>query len=309
MKRVLITGGSGFIGSNLVRRLAGKSEVHLLLREGSNTWRIQDVLEKCTVHRVDLSERERLAKTVKSISPDSIYHLATYGAYSTQKSFDDFVQTNFVGGVNLLDACAGAGFGRFINVSSSSEYGLKDKPMAETDILEPNGLYGITKAAFTNYCSWKSKFENLPITTFRIFAAYGYYEDAMRMFPSLIVPLLRGNAPALGHPDSVRDFIFIEDIIDAFQTAPGNLECEGKILNLGTGTQHTIKEAADIACRLIGTDVSPQWGQIKNRQLEPKMWVADMSNTFKTLGWKPKYDLVGGIGKTIRWFRGNIGHY
>jgi nucleoside-diphosphate-sugar epimerase len=309
MKKALVTGGSGFIGANLVRRLIGKNEVHLILREGSDTWRINEVLDKCVIHRADLSNRESLFSTVKEIAPDYIYHLAAYGAYSTQKNFEDFMKTNFTGAANLLDACAASGFSKFVSAGSSSEYGMKDRPMSESDVLEPNGLYGISKAAFTHYCMWKAKTDGLPITAFRLFAAYGPYEDKMRLFPSLLVPLLRKDRPKLGNPGSVRDFIFVDDVVDAFGSAAESKKSDGEILNLGTGIQHTVKDAADIACAKLGGEV--EWGALdaKKRQSEPKSWVADMKKTFGTLNWRPKNPLEGGMEKSIAWYRDNLKYY
>jgi nucleoside-diphosphate-sugar epimerase len=309
-KRVLITGAAGFIGACLARRMVELGEdVHLLLRKDSKTWRISEILKKCSVHQVDISDREKVAAAVGKIRPETAYHLATYGGYSTQKDEEMMVRTNLLGGMNVLDACTSAGCGRLVNVSSSSEYGLKEKPMMETDVLEPNSMYGVTKAAFTNYCTYAHAQKGAHVTTFRIFAAYGYYEDQMRLMPSLITACLRNEAPKLTSPGSVRDFIFVEDVLGALMRAPEVPEADGEILNLGTGMQRTVGEAAQLAIELSGCSKQPEWGVVGKRQVEPKSWVADMGKTGRILGWKPRHNLRTGMGKTIAWFRKNMEHY
>jgi len=306
---VLVTGASGFIGSCLARDLLERGdEVHLLLREGSKLWRLQDRIKDFHVHHVDLSDRSGVSSAIEEIRPANVFHLAAYGAYPHQSDPDKSIETNFRGTVNITDACAGKDLS-FINVSSSSEYGRKGHPMREDDKLEPDGIYGITKAAGTLYCSHMAREKGMRITTFRVFAAYGYYEDKARLIPSLVLPFLKGESPRLSSPDSVRDFIFIEDLTDAFRKASMTDLPKGSIFNLGTGVQHNIGEVAAIARELTGSEKDVLWGSIEKKRIEPGTWVADMSNTKQAMGWTPKYDLKSGLKKTISWFKKNLDLY
>jgi nucleoside-diphosphate-sugar epimerase len=308
-KKILVTGASGFIGSCLARHLLEKGdEVHLFLREGSKQWRLQDVLPRFQVHKVDLANRESVFSAVSGIRPDVIYHLATYGAYAQQKDPQLSVSTNVLGTMNLADSCREFG-GAMVNVSTSSEYGIKNHPIREDDVLEPNSLYGVSKSAATLYCSHLSRDFGVPITTFRIFAAYGYYEEPMRLIPSLIVSYLKNAPPRLASPDSVRDFIFIEDIISAFEKAPDTPAAKGQILNLACGKQHTISELATVVKKLTGSSLDPVWGSTQKKQSEPPMWVADMSKTRKALGWEPSNSLDAGLEKSVAWYRKNLSLY
>jgi nucleoside-diphosphate-sugar epimerase len=307
-KTILITGASGFVGACLARRLAGRCTVHLFLREGSARWRLEDMADKFRIRNVDLSNRNAVEKAVNEIRPHVIYHLAAYGGYSHQTDAKMMVETNVSGTVNLLDACAGSDFERFVNVGTSSEYGVKERAMKETDLLEPNGLYGITKAAAAHYCMHMAR-SSLPVTSFRIFAAYGYFESPGRLIPSLILSALRDERPRLSSPSSVRDFIFIEDIMEALELAAVKEKACGEILNLGTGRQHTVEEAARAALDIAGCGKEPEWGAVENRRKEPKVWHADMSKTKAVLGWEPKHDLASGLTKDIDWFRANMGRY
>src|SRR5712692_3415124 len=155
MKRAILTGATGFVGANLVRRLLQEGhEVHLLLRRGYAPWRIQEIHDHVYLHEIDLRDKEALTALVAQIRPDWIFHLAAHGAYSTQTDLAQMIQTNIVSTANLLDACLSTGFDAFINTGSSSEYGFKDHAPGETEWLDPNSHYAITKATATMLCRY-----------------------------------------------------------------------------------------------------------------------------------------------------------
>ena len=137
-RKFLITGAAGFIGSMLLRKLISINEdVEIILRENSNTWRINDILKNIKIHYSDLSNLEQLKGMISKIKPSVIYHLATHGAYSYQKDANLIIKTNILGTWNLLQACNETDYELFINTGSSSEYGRKDFAMRENDALEP----------------------------------------------------------------------------------------------------------------------------------------------------------------------------
>lgn len=308
-KKILVTGASGFVGACLARDLLDRgNEVHLFLRGSSDIWRLQDRIREFHVHNLDLAEAEKVAAAVSSIKPEKVFHLATYGAYPHQNDAHLSVRTNLLGTMNLIDACKKYA-GAIMNVSSSSEYGIKARPMSEKDMLEPNSVYGVTKAAATLYCRYMAQEMNVPITTFRIFAAYGYYEDKKRLIPSMIVPFLKGKSPQLSSPRNVRDFIFIEDIIDALEYAAARPELSGEIFNLGTGKQHTLAEIASTVKEITCSSQDVVWGAVEKKRVEPEMWVADMAKTEKKMGWMPKHDIKSGLAKTVSWFEKNLDIY
>jgi len=134
MKRVIVTGGTGFIGANLTRRLLNEGhEIHLLVRPGYSPRRIQAIREDVHLHVIDLMDIESLRGVVRRIRPDWVFHLAASGAYSWQTDVAQMVRTNIVGTINLVEACLQAGFETFINTGSSSEYGFKRTAPTETE--------------------------------------------------------------------------------------------------------------------------------------------------------------------------------
>jgi nucleoside-diphosphate-sugar epimerase len=302
-KTVLITGVTGFVGSNLLRRLRKScADLHIITRESSNFWRIGDIVNDVVRHTPDLSDFDRVKKVVREINPDIIYHLATYGGNPRQDNFRQIIESNFFGTVNLLNACKETGFDLFVNTGSSSEYGIKADPMKETDIPEPRNNYGISKIASTLYCQSVALNENLPVVTLRLFSPYGDFEDKSRLIPSVILSCLRGKNPEISSPGFVRDFIYIEDVMDLYEQLPYSGTMSGNIFNAGSGKQHTVGEVVDTVIKITGNKVIPVVGLPRRWPDEPKTWQADMSKTFRTLNWMPRYNLDEGLTRSVEWF-------
>lgn len=304
---ILITGASGFIGSNLTRKIAAeRSDVNILIRTESDPWRIKDVLPRIALHRADLTNREDIFAIIGKIKPKTIFHLAAYGVHSAHDDAKKIEAINLHGTMNLIDACAEFGFKIFVNTGSSSEYGVKKMPMKETDALEPNSDYAIFKAAATQYCQSLAKSKKLPIITIRPFSAYGPYEESTKLVPTLINSLLSNTCPPLVSPDTARDYIFIDDVIDAYLLAGQRPDLGGEIFNIGSGKQTTIKEIVNLSIRLTKASVKPKWGTMENRARDQNIWQADISKAKSMLGWSPKNNLEEGLTKTINWLKADM---
>lgn len=302
-KTVLVTGATGFVGSNLLRKLHRScTDCHIITRESSDLWRISDIIGDVKRYTPDLSDAENVKKAVREIRPDIIYHLATYGGNSREDNFRQIIESNFFGTVNLLNSCRETGFDLFVNTGSSSEYGIKNAPMKETDLTEPRNNYGISKLASTLYCQSVALNENLPVVTVRLFSPYGDYEDRLRLVPSVILSCLEGKDPAISSPDFVRDFIYIDDVVDLYERLPGVKTDPGAIFNAGSGKQHTVGEVVDTIIRITGKPVKPVVGLPRKWANEPEVWQADMTTTSTSLNWAPKYDLEAGLKKSVGWF-------
>jgi nucleoside-diphosphate-sugar epimerase len=302
-KTILITGSTGFVGSNLLRRLNRPgADLHILSRESSDLWRIKDIVDNVKRYAPDLSDFDNLKKVVREISPDIIYHLATYGGNPQQMHFRQIIESNFFGTVNLINACKETGFDLFINTGSSSEYGAKTAPMREADVPEPRNNYGISKTAATLYCQSIALNEKLPIITVRLFSPYGDFEERSRLIPSVILSCLQRKNPEISSPSFVRDFIYIDDVIDLYEQLPDKGITSGDIFNAGSGKQHTVGEIVDTIIKITGNHVEPYVGLPQRWPNEPNMWQADMSKTLTLLNWAPKYDLTAGLTKTVDWF-------
>ena len=310
-KKVLITGAGGFIGSMLARRLLQeKAKVHILDIPQANNWRIINILPKVHMHFADLRNQKSLNKLVSLVKPEIIFHLAAYGVYSCQKERDAIFNINFLGTKNLLDACSGLNYKLFVNTGSIFEYGIKKHPLKETDTLMPITDYGISKAAATLYCQAVALRDNKPITTLRLSTPYGYYEELPRLIPSVILSYLNGKRPQVTSPKFVRDFLFIEDAIDAYiKSVEHSKRAKGEIFNIGYAQQYTISKVVEAIAALIASSIKPKWGNTPHYRIESNMWQTDISKAKRLLNWQPKYDLEKGLKKTINWFKDNKNLY
>ena len=302
-KNILITGATGFIGSNLLRRLVQTdADLHIITRGSSNLWRIQDIIKNVKNYKSDLTNYDEVKTVLREINPDIIYHLATYGGNPRQNEFRQIVESNFFGTVNLLNACKETGFDLFVNTGSSSEYGIKLSSMKEDDVPEPRNNYGISKLASTLYCQSVALNEKLPVVTIRLFSPYGDFEDPTRLIPSVILSCLREKNPEISSRDFVRDFIYIDDVIDVYELIADSDVIPGNIFNVGCGKQHSVGEIVDTIISIMGNHVSPRLGLSQRWPNEPTFWQADISRITKILNWTPKYNITAGLTKSVGWF-------
>lgn len=310
-KKILITGASGFVGASLTRKLLEDgNEVHIISRKSSNLWRLGDILKEIQIHNVDLMNNEEISKLSKNINVDIVYHLATYGGYHFQSDANKIVDTNLIGTWNLFKAFSDNGIEMFVNTSSSSEYGEKFEPMDEEMNVKPNNLYGATKASATILCSTYAMLNKIPLVTLRLFSPYGAYDAKSRLIPTLIVSSLLNKDIQLTSKDSKRDFIFIDDVVNAYLSVNDLNNKFGEVYNVGSGKQYTVEEIANKVINIIGNDsVNVNWGNDFNRQYEPQMWVSDINKIYKDAKWRPQYDIDKGLKDTINWFRENIEFY
>jgi nucleoside-diphosphate-sugar epimerase len=309
-KIVLVTGATGFIGANVVRKaIESKADVHILTRNESNKWRIFDCLQYANNYIVDLLDYKQLESTILGVQPDFIFHNAAYIGTPNEENPVRYIQNNFFGTVNLINACKKVDFKLFVNLGSMSEYGNKTKPIREDDFLEPVNVYGISKSATTQYCQAISRNESLPIVTLRLFTPYGKYEDSARLIPSAIIACLRGDAPKISSRSFVRDFIYVEDVLDAYVKLIDANNIYGEIFNIGFGKQYSIGEVVDKIIELTGKSTQVDVGLAQKWPNEAKYCEADISKAKNLLGWEPKYDLEKGLKESIKWFEQNINLY
>jgi nucleoside-diphosphate-sugar epimerase len=310
MSKILITGATGFVGACLTEDLVREGhQVSIIARSTSNKWRLKKVINDIRSIDIDLCNEDDVIKTVREVNPALIFHLATYGGFHFQQETAQIINTNVIGTVNLVTACSQIDYQCLVNVSSSSEYGPKNEPMKETDLLEPINTYGVMKASATLYCQMAAKTLKRPIVTVRIFSPYGYYDDKSRLIPSVILACLQRENPRLASGNAVRDFIFIEDVISLLKKVSQHENPSGKIFNGGSGKQHSVAEIVEMIIKKTGGKVIPEWGSVPGRSSDTAKWEANMGFVNKELQWEPKFTLESGLLKTVEWFNNNLDLY
>ncbi|MBZ0185977.1 MAG: GDP-mannose 4,6-dehydratase [Candidatus Obscuribacterales bacterium] len=174
----------------------------------------------------------------------------------------------------------------------------------ECEPIEPNSYYAITKAAATMACRQVSSAKGLYIPTLRLYSVYGPYEDPKRLMPTMIGKGLAGTLPPLVDPDIARDFVYIDDVIDAYLKATTKKSNEfGPIYNVGSGTQTSIGDIVSVARKQFDIKTEPEWGSMDNRKWDSSNWVANIEKIKTELGWQPQIPIDTGLERFASWIK------
>jgi len=301
--RALVTGAAGFIGAALARRLLARGDtVTLLSGPGSDPWRLDALRDDAHVLEVDLRDADAVARTMESVRPELVFHLAAHGAYSWQRSLPRMVETNIAGTAHVAEAALDAGARAIVNAGSSSEYGLKDHAPPEHELPEPNSAYAVTKASATLLGGWLARERGAAFTTLRLYSAYGPWEEPRRLMPALVAAALERRLPPLADPAIARDFVYVEDVCDAFLLAAERAEPgAGAVYNVGGGRQTTLRELAEVARRTFSIEEEPAWAAFPARDWDTDVWVADARRAEDELGWRARTPLEAGLAAFAGW--------
>lgn len=312
MTNILITGATGFVGANLTHRLVReKQNVHVLVRPHSDMWRIRSVQKKITVHRGDLSDARGIMRAVKRAQPEIVYHVAAHGLFLKQDEPVQMVTSNVLGTVHLLEALRHVATARrIINVGSIAEYDPDEPRVQEHSLLRPANAYGASKASQSFFAHYYARFHNMPIVIVRPSLLYGPYEEPRRLVPASILAHMRKTPLSLASPKPRKDFLFVEDALDAFERAATRDVAPGEIINIGAGKEYSIRDVVSAVQQAVGVRVPLQWGVIEERRWDSmRKHTYDVSKAKKILGWKASHTLEEGLSRTVEWFQKNHTQY
>ncbi|MBM3505431.1 MAG: NAD(P)-dependent oxidoreductase [Alphaproteobacteria bacterium] len=317
-RRILISGATGFVGANLVRRMVERGhDVHAIVRPPKHQpsdrhskamWRIGEVANEVQVHHADLRDAEATRQVVKAARPEIVLHFAAHAALAQEIDEMEIILDTVQPLVNL--AAASIGCELFINAGSSSEYGYQTEPMAETSLPNPTRVHDIAKLAQTLYGTYAARFKGTPLVTLRLFSVYGPWEHGRRLIPRLILSALKGRPMNLSSPEVSRDFIFVDDVVRAVEHCMRHpLSGDQAVFNLGTGVEHTIREVARVLEEIHGRPLNLSWGAVERQRWDSPRWVADTTRQTKDLGFATETSLREGLRATHQWFAEHADHY
>ena len=316
MTNVLVTGITGFIGSRLASKLVESNyDVYGFVRHTSERElsRLKPVLDRIHIIEGDLSRYHSVLSAVETSNPAIVFHL---GALTPVRlSFDDpypYITTNFDGTVNLVHAILKENpKTRLIAASTAEVYGWQDgkRPIREDDRLNPASPYAVTKSAADEYVQMANKVYHLRGTVMRPINSYGRTGESGFMVEYLISKMLTDETCYIGAPESVRDYMYMDDHVNAYLRAAEKTESEGNVYNISPGNPITNKDLADMLQAMIGfkgkilyNSYPPGYPQRPKSQ-DPQYLVLDSSKISRELGWRPSHTLKQGLKSTVDLWR------
>lgn len=310
-KRVLITGGAGFIGSHLVDRLLELGN-EVIVVDNESTGLRENVSRRAVYVFGDITNSIDLDRAF-TLNLDAVFHVA--GQASIINSFiDPFadIKTNIIGTVNVVQKCLEYKIPRLLFASSMTTYGIPSMlPISEDMPCIPISYYGIAKYAAERYVHTTASRTDLSssfsVTSFRMFNVYGERQRLDNPYQG-VMGIFMGNVqrgePIIIHGDGsqTRDFVYIADVVNAWITAWENSDSYGEVFNIGYGQDCSIQELSRYI--LASANLNTQNYKIQYMPLlpgDPGQIVADISKAKKILDWEPKIDLRDGIRRTFMW--------
>ena len=306
--RVFVTGGAGFLGSAVVRKLR-EYGAEVIVFDNLSSGKVEYVEGLgVTLVRGDVRDRKALRSAMKDSEivihlaalpfiPDSFYHPL------------DFFEVNVIGTINVfLEAMFSETVERFVHISSSEVYGTaKYVPMNEEHPTNPHSTYAVSKLAADRAVFTLYKERGFPVVIVRPFNCYGPNVTQPYIIPEIILQLLSRNDGViqLGNVETSRDFTYVDDIAEGIVLASISKQAIGEVINLGSGREIKIRELAHLIGRLMGRKVKIEHDPRRLRPFDVDRLVCDWSKANKLLGWAPRVPLEEGLKRTIRWFEKN----
>ena len=317
MKKVLVTGADGFIGSHLTEALvrAGYDVRAFVFYNSFNSWgwldqSPADIKSSIDVFAGDIRDPHGVHSAMTDC--DAVLHLAALIAIPySYHSPDTYVDTNIKGTLNVLQAARTFNTERVIHTSTSEVYGTaRFVPITEEHPLQGQSPYSATKIGADQLAlSFHSSFE-LPVVVARPFNTYGPRQSARAVIPTIITQIANGSREVkLGALSPTRDFNYVEDTVRGFIAALSSSNGVGEVVNFGSNFEISVQETANMIADIMNTEVS---FVSENERMRPqdseveRLW-ADNSKAEKLFGWKPTFSgrdgLRRGLEQTVAWFR------
>lgn len=306
IQRIFITGATGFIGKHLVHRLVQEGySVGALVRPAAAAR--TDSMDGVIWYTGDIRNYEDLTLAFSAFQPDAVIHLVTY--YAIIHRADEIgvmLDTNVKGTINLLEAAKEYGKVRlFINTSSTQVYDPKPRRLKEEDEIKPQSLYAVTKRNAEDSCTFYAMAYHIPCVTLRLFPPYGPGDQERRLIPYVIGSILKNTPPNLTTGKQEWDFVFVDDIVDAYLAVlrSDHFSESHAVFNIGTGEPVSVRTIVKKIRGNLDSQIDLPWGSVPHRANEVWYNSADISKAQRELGWKPQTGIDEGLGKTIAWFR------
>ncbi|MEV5412340.1 NAD-dependent epimerase/dehydratase family protein [Thermopolyspora sp. NPDC052614] len=289
--RALVTGATGFIGAHLTRRLLDLGAVvHAVGRRPPERSEHGEVW-----HAADLGDPEASLGLIRRVRPDHVFHLASEVTGARDPAVvRATLDGNLGAAINLLTAATEVPVRRLVLAGSVEEPREGDPT--------PSSPYAAAKWAATGYARMFRDLWGVPVTVLRVAMVYGPgRQSTARLVPHVALSLLRGEDPAVSSGTRLVDWVYVDDVVEAFLLAAEIEAASGRVLDVGGGGQVTVRETVELLARLVGGTARPRFGAVPDRPLD-RPQVSDIGPTADVLGWRPAVGLEEGLRRTVAWY-------
>lgn len=308
MSRFLVTGGAGFIGSHIVRKLLEKGHSVRVLDNFSSgrEENLSSVSKDIELIRDDICSKDACLSAAKDI--DYVLHQAALRSVpKSMKSPREYNDVNISGTLNILQASLESGVKRLVFASSSSVYGDVDEfPEREDFVPQPISPYALSKLTGEHYCKIFSRHYNLETVSLRYFNVFGprqsLDDEYAVVIPRFIDCLLRDKpTPIYGTGKQSRDFTYVSNVVQANILAAERQSVSGQVFNVSSGKDYTVLQLAEILNKITGKEIEPVF--LEPRQGDVFRTLSDLSNAKEALGFEPEVDFLEGLNLTVDYFK------
>jgi nucleoside-diphosphate-sugar epimerase len=285
----LVTGATGFIGSHLARRLIKQGEhVSVFIRSTSDRSAIKDVLEKLDLHEVDLRTASLVSRSIDTIEPTIVFHCAAAGVSDPFLPPDEAIRSNVYGTLNLLRAIKGRA--RVIVLRTPGE-------------IDALNVYAAAKASAWQFCRMYRRTQGWPIVGAMVYQVYGPHQDRKNVIPAAIEAALADRDFPMTSGQSKRDWIFVDDAIEALIALAKADRFDIDSIEVGSGRSISVKDMVEKVYQLIGGRGQPIVGALPDRPGEIEMQQANSEATASILNWRASTSIDDGLKATIKWMQ------
>jgi UDP-glucose 4-epimerase len=301
-KKILITGSSGFIGTNLINTLKSQNFDIAVINRSYNP-----NLKNVTKYVGDICDYSFVEKAILDFQPNKVFHLAGYkNRASNVEELSLSLKVNLMGTLNLYQALTKvSSVESIIALGTTDEYGIHNSSFIESSTENPISPYGFSKLCGTQLAQFFNRSFNLPVIILRPTIAYGPHQANDMFIPSLINTLMSNSDFKMTEGKQLRDFIYISDLVDAMLLISESQNYNGEIFNIGSGDSLKLREVASTIAIDLNKEHFLKIGSIPYRQNEVMKYKTCTDKINNTLGWFPKVSFKKGIELTVKHYRDN----